>query len=418
MNSGGNDLGERRAAPPLFRPQALAEPDLGDAFAFAVPGWRSLVILLSAALVLFLGFAAFATFDRIVHVPGIVVPVSGVSRIVAPRSGVIAEVLARQGETVARGQPLLRIASTDVLPSGAGAQAHLVESFRRQLALSDESRRAERERRASEKSGVSNQLAQLGGELRSIRSQLGLQRERVGHSEVRLARIAPLRDKGYVSDVTFLDQQERVLSLRQQLASLEQREIETVHALDRARLRLAELNSEARKAELESSASRLELERGAAGAEIAAEVTITAPVAGVLSAVRTTSGASVAASENLATIVQSGDQLEALLLVPARSAGALEPGQSVTLRFDAFPYQRHGVGHGVITQVASTASTEGPDQRTGYRVRVRLVDPERFRLRPDMGLIANITVENRSLLDRIAAPLRETLRERQRSTGT
>jgi membrane fusion protein len=416
MNGGGNHLGERRAAAPLFRPQALAEPDFGETFAFAVPGWRSFAILLGAALLLFVGFAAFATFDRVVNVPGTVVPASGVSRIVAPRSGVVAEVLARQGETVAKGQPLLRIASAEVLPSGAGAQAHLVENFRRQLALSDESRRAERERRISERSSVSNQLGQLTAELRSIRSQLALQQERVGNSEVRLTQLAPLRDKGFVSEVTFLEQQERFLSLRQQLASLEQREIETAHALDRARLRLAELNSEAKKAELESSASRLELERGAAGAEVAAEVTITAPVAGVLSAVRTTRGASVAASENLATVVQSGDRLEVLLLVPPRSAGSLEQGQRVTLRFDAFPYQRHGVGHGVVTEIASTVSAEGPDQQAGYRVKVRLLDPERFRLRPDMGLVANITVENRSLLDWIVAPLRETMREKQRST--
>jgi membrane fusion protein len=90
------------------------------------------------------------------------------------------------------------------------------------------------------------------------------------------------------------------------------------------------------------------------------------------------------------------------------------PGQEVILRYDAFPYQRYGVGRGVITEIAATASPERPDAPPAYRVKVRLQGGEPFALRPDMTLSASITLERRSLLDWLFAPLRERWRESRR----
>lgn len=396
---------------PLFRPEAMAEPDLGEAFAFSVPRWRALAWLALAATLLILTFGIFATFDRVATVRGLVVPASGVSRLTAPRAGIVTAVLAPQGASVARGAPLIRIASTDMLPSGAGARTQMLDTYRRQRQMAQAGQDAERQRREAEQLLVAEQAAELSASLQSLGTQRALQQERIDNNERRLRNLAPLRERGYVSDVTYQQQAEAVLALRQQLAALQQQQAQAGHGLEGARIRLAELAADGRRAELQSGAALVELERAAAGAQIDAETMVAAPIAGRLTSVRAVPGAAVAAAEELATLVRAGDRLEVLLFVPSAAAGSVAPGQEVALRYDAFPYQRYGVGRGTVVAVAATAAAERPDEPVSYRVRVRLAGAGRFVLRPDMTLSASITLERRSLLDWLFAPLRESWRE-------
>ena len=389
----------------------MGEPELGESFAFTIPGWQTLGLLALGAILLFLTFGTFADFDRMAHVRGTVAPASGVSRLTAPQAGIVTSVLVRQGELVAQGAPLVRIASADSLPSGAGAPAQVLETFRRQQQAASAGRVAERQRAEAERRRIAHQVAELSSGLRSLRAQVALQQERIDNNERRLRNLAPLRAKGYVSDVTYQEQEEAILSLRQQLAALQQREAEARHGLEGARLRLAELAAEGRRGDFEAASSQLELERGAAGAQVEAEVTLAAPVAGRVTALQAAPGMAVAAGDELAAVVQSGDRMEALLFVPSSAAGSLRRGQEVALRYDAFPYQRHGVGRGVVTEVAATASSEQPEAPPTYRVKVRLLDGDRFALRPDMSLSGAIMLERRSLLDWLLAPLREQWRE-------
>jgi membrane fusion protein len=395
----------------------MAEPDLGEALAFSVPRWRALAWLALAAVLPILAFAMFAAFDRVANVRGLVVPASGVSRLTAPRAGIVTAVSARQGETVARGAPLVTIAASDFLPGAGAARMEVLESYRRQQRLAEAGQEAERQRREAERLRQSRQMAELSDALRSLGAQRSLQQERIANNERRLRNLAPLRERGYVSDVTYQQQVEAVLALRQQLASLEQQEAQAGHGLEAARLRLAELGAEGRGAALESEFSLVALERGGDVARIDAETIVSAPVAGRLAALRAAPGMVVAAGEELATLVRPGDRLEVLLSVPSAAAGSLAPGQQVALRYDAFPYQRYGVGRGMVTEIAATASPERPDAPSAYRVKVRLVGGEPFALRPDMTLSASITLERRSLLDWLLAPLRERWRESRRRAG-
>jgi len=389
----------------------MGEPELGESFAFSIPSWLTLGLLALGAMSLFLVFGTFADFDRVAHVRGTVAPASGVSRLTAPQAGIVTSVLVRQGELVTQGAPLVRIASADSLPSGAGAPAQVLETFRRQQQIARAGRVAERQRAEAERQRIAHQVAELSSGLRLLRAQVTLQQERIENNERRLRNLAPLRAKGYVSDVTYQEQEETILSLRQQLAALQQREAEARHGLQGARLRLAELAAEGRRGDFDAASSQLELERGAAGAQVDAEVTLAAPVAGRVTALQAAPGMAVAAGDELAAVVQSGDRMEALLFVPSSAAGSLRPGQEVALRYDAFPYQRHGVGRGVVTEVAATTSSEQPEAPPTYRVKVRLLDDNRFPLRPDMSLSAAIMLERRSLLDWLLAPLRAQWRE-------
>ena len=371
-----------------------------------------MAMLAAGALVLLLLFGLLADFDRVATVRGTVSPASGVSRLVAPQPGIVTAVLVRQGAELRRGEPMMRIASTALLPSGTAASAARLAAFGRQQQIAREDMGVEGRRADAERARLRDQIAQLAASGRSLDSQVALQRQRIASNELRLRNLAPLRERGYVSAVAYQQQEEMVLTLRQQLAELEQRRAGAGHEGEQLRLRVAELDAESRRATLQSAATLAELERGAADAQTDAEILLAAPVSGRVAALHVLPGRSVAAAEELATMVQS-DALEAILLVPSSAVGALRPGQPVVLRYDAFPYQRYGVGRGLVTDIAATVSPAAGEGAPAYRVRVALAgNGAPFALRPDMSLSASIVIERRSLLDWLLAPLRERWRER------
>jgi membrane fusion protein len=400
--------------PPLFRPEAVQDARYGEALAFAVPRWHRLAMLAGGALAPLLLFGLTADFDRVATVRGMVSPASGVSRLVAPRPGIVTAVLVRQGDRLRRGAPILRIASTALLPSGAAAPAERLAAFGRQERIAREDIGVEAQRSEAESARLGDQMAQLAASERSLDAQVALQRQRIASNELRLRNLAPLRERGYVSVVAYQQQEEMVLTLRQQLSELELRRTAAGHELGQLRFRAAELTAESRRVRLQSAATLAELERGAADAQTDAEILLAAPVDGRVAALPVLPGRSVAAAEEVATMVQS-DALEATLSVPSSAVGSLRPGQSVVLRYDAFPYQRYGVGRGTVTEIASTASPATGDGAgaPAYRVRVALASGGApFALRPDMSLSASVVIERRSLLDWLLAPLRQRWRER------
>ena len=85
---------------------------------------------------------------------------------------------------------------------------------------------------------------------------------------------------------------------------------------------------------------------------------VTAPKTGTVHAINFTAGQSVAPGAALATVVPQCTALEAHLNVPSRAIGLIEPGQKVLLRYAAFPYQKYGLQHGVVAEVARSPSAQ------------------------------------------------------------
>jgi membrane fusion protein len=122
--------------------------------------------------------------------------------------------------------------------------------------------------------------------------------------------------------------------------------------------------------------------------------------------------------------------LVAYFYVPTRAAGFVEPGQTVKLRYAAYPYQKFGMGEGTVTQVertpyalqelpaqiaasvinGSAASTNTPEPV--YRVTVALYSQsidaygEAHPLKPGMVAEADIVQRSYRLYEQILEPLR------------
>jgi HlyD family secretion protein len=151
-----------------------------------------------------------------------------------------------------------------------------------------------------------------------------------------------------------------------------------------------------------------------------AELTLAAPCEGVVLRLAVNApGAVVQDGDVLAELACAGEQLQAEVSVAPAGTGRIQPGQVVRLRYDAFPYQRHGIKLGTVRWVspASVTVKDGPV----FRVLVDLDEQvvrgrgESRKLMAGMGGRADVIVGRRQLIDYAFEPvrmLRENLADR------
>src|SRR5436305_14317841 len=94
----------------LFRSEVLAErqtPLLGKVL-LAPRASQTLLVGISVALgVAVLAFLIFGSYARKVRLGGVLVPVHGIARIVAPQAGGVTEIFVVEGAKVKKGTPLI-----------------------------------------------------------------------------------------------------------------------------------------------------------------------------------------------------------------------------------------------------------------------------------------------------------------------
>nr|WP_255353048.1 HlyD family efflux transporter periplasmic adaptor subunit [Arsukibacterium sp. MJ3] len=212
-------------------------------------------------------------------------------------------------------------------------------------------------------------------------------------------------------------QQELVLNIRQQLAELNANEQSQLAQLTQLSGLLQRLPSEREQqlALMDGDISRLAQQQTELNAR--GEMLITAPISGRVTNLMAEVGNNVQLGIPLLTIMPDNAMLEAVLLVPTRAYGFVQPGQRTRLRFDAFPYQRFGLYEGQVIKTAQAIvlpnEVEMPVavQEPVYRVKVAL-DSQLIRaygntvpLQSGMLLSADIVLEQRSLLAWLFEPI-------------
>lgn len=144
-----------------------------------------------------------------------------------------------------------------------------------------------------------------------------------------------------------------------------------------------------------------------------------APLAGSISALLVKSGQSVTQNETLLTLLPSGAQLIAQLLLPSKAIGFIKPGNRVILRYQAYPYQKFGQYYGYVDTISHNALT--PKERSGLtgslskqpmsRVFVTLnqqyikVYGQRQKLKAGMAINADFLLNHRNLIEWVFEPL-------------
>ena len=365
-----------------------------------------------------LAFLALGEYSRKAPVAGVLVPAAGAIRIVAPQAGTL---VARvpEGALVAEGEAIARIGDGRRLADGEGfaarmdglAAARRLEGLRQRSALEAAARR--------EREAITGRIARLAEERDEPLRESSRLAERAALIDRRVARAAELEAKGFLPpaqrqavEEERLEHRVREAQARRTLIALARESEAAQSALgeagERHRAQLAALDAQLAALAQES------LERG-----LAREASVTAPAAGIVSAVVAEAGHAVAAGATILTLLPEGSPLEAHLHAPSRSVGFVRPGQEVRLRYPAFPYQKFGSQRGRVTAVSRSAvppselgygPAEGPREPL-YRIRVAL-DEQSVRaygkpepLQAGMRVEADVLLDRRRLLEWVFEPL-------------
>ena len=426
---------------PLFRQEAtlsLTQQWLGTIhLAQPLSSWM-ITGIVSFILVAFVIFVFSGTVTRKARVTGILVPGKGSLTINSPNAGILVRNYAIEGQQVRAGEPLFELSTkrqnssgelTALIAQQLNSRASSLESeWRMRLAQNEE-----------RKTLLTQRLQSLNAEADQLAQETELIKRRLALAQQTLAKYETLQASGYYSSAQTQQQEEIVIDLSARLTNQARSAVQL-----RASRQQVEGDLQALGTSLATDLAQLQRARATLEQEIAENnsrrsVLITAPQNGKLTTITYQVGQAVGDGQALATLipaqpdgVDSGTELEVDLYAPSRTAGFVEAGQNVLIRYQAFPYQKFGLQKGIVINVSATplaphelpqnlASTilaniqqnamQGNVGEALYRIRVH---PQKQtiqaygreqNLKPGMTLEADIVQDRRKIWEWIAEPL-------------
>lgn len=366
-------------APPLLRLQERAPNPLGRAVLWA---------LLALLAVLLLG-AVFGRLDIVAVADGKLVPASYVKIVQPAESGIVAEILVREGESVRAGQVLMRM---DGLLTEADRRTVEADYARKRLAL----RRIDAELAGRPFRREPGDTATLAGEVdaqyranrAAFDAALAEERARLARAQQDLAAAEQVRRKlvdtlphyreqerafdkltreGFAGTLMASDKQRERIEKEQELRTQEH-VIESAKAgIAQSERKLVQIATDyrrqlhAERSEMEGQTERLTQEL-AKQAHRQALTELKAPQDGVVKDLAThTVGTVVQPGTVLLTLVPRDERLRAEVWVANEDIGFVRTGQQVKVKLAAFPFQKYGMLAGTVEHVGADAA----DNATG-----------------------------------------------------
>jgi len=404
--------------------------------------------VLLAALVCFLVWATFSEVDLIVTARGrLVTPLPNI--LVQPLdTAIITSLEVRVGQVVKKGE---RLATLD--PTFAEADQSQLRS--RLSSLETQSRRLEAE--ISGKQGLGKPAANADAKLQAqlaaerqanYRAQMSKLEQNIArlratidtnqHDQQMLAeRVKSLKEievmqekltsMQYGSRAKLLESQDKRLEVERELLLTRSREQELRRDLAANEAEKSAFEKSWRQKAMEdmlaTSRDREDLKEQLQKADKRQKlVTLVSPAdAVVLDIAKLSQGSVARGGEPIFTLVPIASELEAEVQIDALDVGYVKLGDAVQLKFDAFPYQRHGGITAKVRTISEDAfrrdATQAHSPDAFYLSRISMNSttlkkmPEKARLLPGMTLSAEIVVGKRSVISYLLWPLTKALDE-------
>ncbi|MFZ6781417.1 HlyD family efflux transporter periplasmic adaptor subunit, partial [Undibacterium sp. Ji83W] len=172
-----------------------------------------------------------------------------------------------------------------------------------------------------------------------------------------------LQGNGYVSAAQTQQKQEDLLDISTRLSTLQRSKTQLQANQIALQSELDTLSNSLATDLTQIARAKASLKQEVAENANRQAVQITATQAGTVSALTNQPGQAINAGQVLASLIPVDtkaadankiDALEAHLYVPSRTAGFIQPGQEVLIRYAAFPYQKFGLHTATVVDVSRT----------------------------------------------------------------
>ncbi len=361
-------------------------------------------------------FLSFAEYTRKATVVGVLAPDLGLMRLMPAVAGTVAERRVAEGQAVQPGDVLF-VVTVDRPWLGADAQALVRRSLDERRRSLGEAARVQQQLSSTRLLALDRRLGAMRAELEQLDAEAALQQQRLTLAQQALTRLQALQADQFISAAQVQAKSEEVLGLRGAASALaRQREalLRDRAEIEGERLTLPLVTGNA-VGGLERELSQAN--RDAVEQDAEQRLVVRAPQAGTVSTVLAEPGQSVSPASALATVVPAGATLQAQLYAPSSAIGFVQAGQTVRLRYEAFPYQKFGQQMGHVTQVSRAPLTTGelaalalPAVGAGgeplFRITVALdALPAGMQLAAGMRMQADVLLERRRLVEWLFEPL-------------
>ena len=375
---------------------------------------------LAIAVILF--FALFS-YTRKAQVSGVILPSTGVIRVVSSQAGLVAERRVKDGQSVKK-DDVLFVLSSERATAAQGNAEQTVSNLLRARRDSFQADAVQQQRQSAQRREAAERRAiDLSDDIRRIDEQHRLQVRRVALADESVQRYTDLKAANFISAAQLQDRLAESLDQRQRLGDLERAAAATARELASVRAELRDLVVQGERDQQAARRNVAALEQDLTENEARRQIWVRAPHDGTVTAIAAEPGATIAPNQALAIVLPSDGQLEAELYAPSRAAGFIKPGMTVHLRYQAFAYQKFGQHEGQVREVSRTAmrpeelpfpgtvASPGTASEPLYRIRVVLGRQDvpayglAVPLKSGMALDASVLLEQRRLYEWILEPL-------------
>ncbi|MCL2914998.1 HlyD family efflux transporter periplasmic adaptor subunit [Shewanella corallii] len=413
-------MSDKRPENSLFREEAMAASSsntMGKVLLRQPREYRWYAMILAGIVLFSLVLLFTGEYGRHARVFGVITVDKGLVKVTAIKEGRVAQQVFDQGQLVDKGDLLYVISTTRHSSTDKDLDASLLE---RQKSLQTS---MERDLELA-RNAFDDEMALLEGKIKArqqeiahLDEQLGIYGERLELSQQGIARNQKLLKAGHVNQVQIDNLMEAHLSLKTRLSELKMKRSSSLASLDELQVQLRLKPDEFD--EKENRLQRTLIENRQRIADISANIDyqIYAPSSGVIGGQYTHTGEFIRKGNVLATLIPKGSQLQAELYVPADAIGFIQSGQTVAMRYSAFPYQHFGVQNGQVVNVSKVISlpeeleTSIKLEGAVYKVTVAIESQsinakgDDIPLEAGMELEASIKLEKRSLMQWILDPI-------------
>ncbi len=358
------------------------------------------------------------SYTSFVKAEGVLAPSRGLLPVQAIGAGVVTRLYVKEGDRVAKGDPLVEVSDDQVTEAVGSMRSALAEEMAAKLARFRDDlvgAGADTARRASD---LKTKIGFLDEQIAHLSKEMAIQRLRAESAMSLYLAWDGASHSGVVSRVQILQQRDTALQLKAQIEASERLMADITHQRNETASDLVALPAalaEKRRAIERSMAdvSQAMLENEARRSRI-----LNAPLEGVVGSVLVHEGDAIEAQAQTMALVPTDSEPRAELWLPTESIGFVQVGDQVRLRYDAFAYRRYGQGRGVVEEVSRTAVSPDQVQRLSglkvttprYRVVTRLSKTtvtafgKEQPLLPGMTLRAQIILQRRRLIEWAAMP--------------
>jgi adhesin transport system membrane fusion protein len=397
-----------------------------------------LLWLIGGFFVLFLLWAALTNIDRTVRGMGRVVPSAKLQVVSNLEGGVVEQILVRPGQTVRKGDPLVRLSPTSS-SAAYGSSAVQVDALDAKIArLNAEVRGVQPQYNSAaggqvavERSLHSARMAELQGlmgaaQARVVQAERGVaeaqaqlqaRQNMYATAQRELGMLKPLENNQIIAKIDIVKAESAAAVAANEVASAQA-------ALSRARSGVAEARA-ALAQQRSDWLSRAGMELSQAQAERSAQqqslpalsdrvdrTVIRAPMSGKVNRVLvTTVGGTVAAGAPVAEIVPSEETLYVEAQVRPVDIANVRLRQRAKVEITAYNSSTFGTMEGLVTSISPDATLNEKSGESFYTVEVQttslLKDKDGKRLPIGPGMVANVSLlgEKRSILAYLFTPI-------------